>query len=133
MKRKGMSNIIAVILLLLITVFMVGATWLWTQKMSENSKNKTQHQMDNLVTSRNIRITAINTTLGSDSYITVKNIGKDPVNSDSIGVYVNGSRGIACNFGTIASNSEANCTSRWISGCGFMKVTHTSGDDIGPC
>lgn len=86
---KGVSAVIAVILLLLITVAIIGFAFIWFGRITSLAANSTEQQMTQFyqAAAKKISIDNINSTAG----ITVRNIGTAAIPINELSVFLNGS------------------------------------------
>jgi len=84
---KGISPIIAVVLLLMITISMVAFAYIWFTRITVGALNQSQSQQESLQqqTGKKVVIDNINGNL-----ITLRNIGTYPVKKEEISVFING-------------------------------------------
>jgi len=127
---KGITPVIAVILLLLITVAMVGFAFVWFGRVTEQAQNATEQELQNTI--RQAQRVSI------DSYgvnqATIRAIGGQNVPVSSISVTLNGTA-VNCGWsGTIASGSFQTCN--LAGGCTpstVLKVTAPGNSDEVTC
>ncbi len=135
---KGLTPVISIILLLMITISMVSFAFIWFNRMSffmqQKVENATQHQLEQYQV-------AIENMDPPNGRIFVRNIGTIPVDVNYITVYVNGTKLISCSWksktgapiSTIPPNDIAICENDAIKGCRDIKISTSSMTDVYPC
>lgn len=132
---KGITPVIAIILLLLITISMVGFAFVWFTRVSELATQQTQAQLEEQLTqqAQKIRIDAVASTADR---VTVRNSGSQSIPLNKISVFVaGGSR--TCTWlptGDLAVGATTTCT--WSGACTsgqLIKVTAPGGSDSVNC
>jgi flagellin-like protein len=133
---KGISAVIATILLLLIVIAIVGFAFGFFQRIFTTTSSSVENATSNLVTQAALRVTIDN---AAGSSVVIRNVGTANIAPSSITFYVNNQLA-TCSFGavppaTIAPNSVANCTLTSPSSCiGLsVRVTTPSGEDTEAC
>jgi flagellin-like protein len=137
MAKKGITDIIAIVLLLMITISMVGFAWIWFQRTSQAAMDKTQKQLENNqnISGQTIMIDNVDKVGGS---ITIRNTGTQVINAAQIGIYANGNR-VVCNapFNTtnLAMGSTLTCINATSSivGCSSVRVSAPGNIDTMDC
>lgn len=136
MRSKGITDIIAIVLLLMITISMVGFAWMWLQRLTVSAQNTTQGQINTIsnIAGQQLKIDNVDKTNGN---LTVRNTGTSDVRLNTVGVYKNGGTPIDCganwaNF-NLVSGSTATCNATAIQGCITMRITSASGEDSTNC
>jgi flagellin-like protein len=86
---KGITPVIAVILLLLITVAMVGFAFIWFSRVTTMTTSATQANIENTMTMQAKRV-AIENIQKSNTAITVRNIGSQNIGAADLAIYVSG-------------------------------------------
>ncbi len=83
---KGITPIIAIILLLLITISMVGFAFVWFTRIAESASSAGSSQLNQTLAqmSQKVRIDNVN-----DNVVTIRNIGSQTIQSASLSFYVN--------------------------------------------
>ncbi len=107
---KGITPVVAVILLLLITISMVGFSFVWFSRISEIATNQTQSQMQAQLDqqAQKVRIDSATTTTAS-----IRNVGSRSIALAQIAVFIDGgSRTCTWSPATdpLAVGSTATCT-----------------------
>jgi flagellin-like protein len=88
---KGITPIIAIMLLLMITISMIGFAFVWFTKIMDRAKNSTEDMLNNQQQNAEKKI-EINSLIsgGSSSTIYIRNSGTNIIKQDEISVYVAG-------------------------------------------
>ena len=135
---KGLTPVISIILLLMITISMVSFAFIWFNRMSlfmqQKVENATQHQLEQYQI-------AIENMDSSNGKLFVRNIGTIPVDVKYITVYVNETKLISCSWksktgasiSTIPPNDVVICENNTIKGCQNIKISTPSMTDVYPC
>ena len=139
MNKKGLTDIIAIVLLLMITISMVGFAWMWLQRVSTNSLQSSSNQMDALSNKTSQILKVENVVKLAAGNVTVRSIGTATVLNTSIGVYVDGVA-VTCTWranqlvaGAVPVGGIANCDNVNTATCNSVKVTAPGGEDIYDC
>ncbi len=93
---KGISAVIATILMLMITVAMVGLAYMFITGLFTSS------------TATNIALSSVDCT-GGNIYVTIRNTGTESISVADITVYVDDT-GTVCGGGTMTSGNATACT-----------------------
>jgi flagellin-like protein len=88
---KGITPVIAVILLLLITVAMVGFAFVWFSRVTTMTTTATQTQIENQLTMQAKRV-AIENIDKASNVVTVRNIGSQSISNVDLALYVGGAK-----------------------------------------
>jgi flagellin-like protein len=103
---KGITPVIAIILLLLITISMVGFAFIWFNRMMTTTTNETTRQTEEQLSQMGQKV-SIDSTTASNIY--VRNIGSVSIPVTRIAVYVNGAA-VSCTWsGSIAPGAVSAC------------------------
>lgn len=132
---KGITPIIAIVLLLMITISMIGFAFIWFQRITAIMQNKSEAGLEKERREANILI-FIDNVDPDNGKVTVRNGGGVAVDTSEIAVYVNGTKYVSCSWnpsGTILPNGYATCTSNTIKNCNTVKVTAGISYDIVNC
>lgn len=132
---KGITPVIAIILLLMITVSLVGFTFVWFQRMTNIMQNKTQENLEQQQRQASL-IVFIDNVNAVGGQVTVRNGGSVSIKTNEIAVYVNGTEYVGCNWGTtteIQPNNYAICSNDTIKNCATIKVTAGTSFDVVNC
>ncbi len=136
---KGITPVIAVILLLLITVAMVGFAFVFFQRIAATATNATQSQINSQINQQSKDITIDNVN-PAGSNVTIRNTGTASISNTELNLYVNSSlKTIACSSNSIPPGSSATCNDQAITGvrtCApgtFIQVTAPGGSDAWTC
>lgn len=133
---KGITPVISVILLLLISIAMIGFAAAWFYRTSETWENRTQNDMDFRMRAMatKARIETINNTAG---YLIIRNAGTVNIYKNEVNVYADDVL-ISCPSviewsATTPPGSTAKCTNAQIRGCKKIKLTTIGWADIATC
>ena len=134
MARKGITDIIAVVLLLMITISMIGFAWLWFQRTSQSAMSKTEAQLQSQqdISRQTIMVDNVYRAGGS---VSIRNTGTLVINTTLVSVYSDGVK-VTCDNTfpvTIAAGGTATCTSVAIETCSMVKVTAPGNVDTMSC
>ncbi len=138
---KGITPIIAIVLLLMITVSMAGFALLWFQRIGSIAMNATESGIIAQQQAAGKLIRIDNAKNGTDSEITIRNIGTYPIKKKEISIYVDSGSGYTkkdCTPSWAGSDEEispggtATCTLSSTS-CIKVKVTAPGNTDIASC
>lgn len=108
MKRKGITPVVAIILLLLITVALVGFAFGFFQRVFTSSAQQAQTETQRLTetTGQTFRIEN-----AAGTSLTIRNTGNVALNTTTLSVYAdNAAAGCTWSAGTISSGSTGSCT-----------------------
>lgn len=137
MRTKGITDIIAIVLLLMITISMVGFAWMWLQRLTVSAQNTTQSQINTLsnVAGQQLKIDNVDKTGGK---VTLRNTGTSTVSLSTVGIYKNGGTPVTCNgtwsASTVDPQATATCdVAAAITDCVTMRITSASGEDSANC
>ncbi len=134
MARKGITDIIAVVLLLMITISMIGFAWLWFQRTSQSAMTKTETQLEaQQNTSR--QTIMIDNVYRAGGAVSIRNTGTLVINTNLVSVYSDGVK-VTCDAtfpATIVAGGTATCTSVAIESCSIVKVTAPGNVDTMSC
>ena len=91
---KGITPVIAIILLLLITVAMVGFAMVWFQKFVAMTGSQTEENLQTQLDqqSKTIHIANIDNTNGITSIVSIKNTGTKTISITELAMFVDSSR-----------------------------------------
>lgn len=133
---KGITPIVAIILLLLITISMIGFAFVWFTRVSELATQQTQQQLEGQLsqTAQKIAIDAATTTS-----VTIRNTGSKDIPVSQISVFVDGIAK-ACTAppwtGNLVVGTTITCTytiGTCPAGVSKVKVTTPGGSDSVAC
>ncbi len=117
---KGITPVIAIILLLLITISMVGFAFVWFTRFVEIAGSATENATISEVEKIKKTVRIDNAGTGG---VTVRNTGSANIPVNEISVYIDGSA-ISCSWtGSIAPQGSATCTQAVCSSGQEAKVT----------
>ncbi|MEM7819810.1 MAG: archaellin/type IV pilin N-terminal domain-containing protein [Candidatus Aenigmatarchaeota archaeon] len=86
---KGITPVIAIILLLLITISMVGFAFVWFSRVSTTITNQTETA---IVTQQQQMAKKVSIDSASTTQLSIRNVGSATISTTEIAVYVAGSR-----------------------------------------
>jgi len=130
---KGITPIIAIVLLLMITISMAGFAFIWFQRIGSIALNATEAGITAQQQSAGklIRIDNVDTTNGK---VTIRNIGTYTISKNEIMIYVDGAAITAsCDKTSITPGQVMGCTADAIKTCNVVKVTAPGNDDSYTC
>jgi flagellin-like protein len=126
---KGITPVIAIVLLLLITVAMVGFAFVWFQStwtdLSASTGEAITSQSEAMM--KTVRIDAV-----SSTSISVRNMGSKDIAAGELAVYVNGEVQTGCEATAIPAGDIASCTIVCATG-DTVKATSPTNSDIATC
>jgi len=129
---KGITPIIAIVLLLMITISMAGFAFIWFQRIGTTALNATQA---GVVAQQQAagKLIAIDNVDVSGGKITIRNIGSYTIQSTELSVYKDGSS-VTCTWDktSVPPGGIITCTAT-ISGCTTIKVTAPGNQDQVAC
>lgn len=135
---KGITPVIAVILLLLITVSLVGFAFVWFTRISTTAGTAIENKTGELLRSKSIRVENARATA-----VDLRNTGSVTINENELAFYINNARntttitcGAAATNDAIAPNAVLSCTLGVADNCGPgvpLRVTVPGGQDIVSC
>lgn len=111
---KGITPIIAIMLLLMITIAMIGFAYLWFTRISQNAMNRTENIMEQNRENLGKTIQIDNAIGAADSMVFIRNTGSFPINVTEIKTYVAGAL-VSCDFTPILEIAPGE-----IKGCNIM-------------
>ena len=118
---KGITPVIAIILLLMITISMVGFAFVWFSRISttlgESAEKAATTQTG--MFGKTIRIENIDEQAAA-TVISVRNTGTQTILSTETSVYIDNAKRTECALGDIATNSVVSCTA--ITACATDKI-----------
>jgi flagellin-like protein len=128
--KKGITPVVALILLLVIVIVIVGFSFGVFQGVVQSAGESAQTQAETTSgqVTQTVRIESIDAATGT---VSVRNIGSNNINASTVGVYANGAY-VSCigadwSDQTIAAGSVSTCTDTGIQGCTIIRVTSPSG------
>jgi flagellin-like protein len=110
---KGITPVIAVILLLLITISMVGFAFVWFQRVAITTTSAVENQTRNILEKQQqvIKIDNIDSSSGTDTKVYIRATGTQSIPNSGLQVYVNGARQTcAWDLPTLNPGSIIKCT-----------------------
>ena len=135
---KGITPVIAIILLLMITISLVGFAFVWFTRLTESMTNQTSESLNQQMLAQRTIVTIDNYDK-TNGKLVIKNRGSVNLELNKVSVYVNGSGLISdCSWtasGTsIAPGAITTCTSNGLKTCtGTIVVTSIGTGDSRPC
>ncbi len=133
---KGITPVIALVLLMMITIALAGFTYIWLQATFKQSANRTgthmQGQQEAIM--KRVRIDNAPLVAGPDETeisLAIRNVGEAPIKGSEISVYVNGTL-VECDVGDLAPGTVGSCTITCKSGY-TVKVTAPGNEDTVTC
>ncbi|MCX6815558.1 MAG: type IV pilin [Candidatus Aenigmarchaeota archaeon] len=135
--KKGITPVIAVILLLLITIAMVGFAFVWFGRVMQSAGNSTEQSM-NALTSQQAKRISIDNVNNATWQVTVRNIGSQVIQTSDLAVYVDNTGKTCAWVGMpLAPGGTATCTwspTTWcVQGQGAVKITAPGNTDEQTC
>jgi flagellin-like protein len=131
---KGITPVIAVILLLLITISMVGFAFVWFTRLSQTAQEGVSGEL-NQTTGQLAKRIRIDNAAGTS--LSLRNIGTQAVQASEIGYFINGAAATCAPVGgwtSINVNSVASCTlSAPCNAPSRLRVTAPAGPDEATC
>jgi len=128
---KGITPVIAVILLLLITISMVGFAFVWFSRVAQTATEQTEKQLQTDLDRQGKKVAIDN--IGSGS-VTLRNIGTSNIAAGDLKLYVNNTAQAACDAVSIAAGGTSTCNLNPPCGDGgTMKVTSPGNQDQITC
>ena len=127
---KGITPVIAVILLMLISISMIGFAAIWFTRLAESSQSSVTSGL-NSTTSALAKKVRIDNVAGTS--LAVRNVGSQTVAPSELSFYVN-NVAVTCNITAVQPNAIGACTlsSSCASGA-TMKVSAPGGSDSVTC
>ena len=109
--KKGITPVIAVILLLLITIAMVGFAFIWFSRVLTTATNATQAQLENQLSAQAKKISIDNVNpSASPRVVSIRNIGTQTISTSEIALYIGGApTAISCPS-SLAPGTATACT-----------------------
>jgi flagellin-like protein len=133
--KKGITPIISIVLLVMITIAMVGFAWVWFSRVGQGAMNRTQTQIEQQQQSmqKTIRIDNIN---AASSVVYVRNTGTLDIAGSELTIYVGGViQSCTWSPSTISPGSTASCdwsTGSCTSGT-IVRITAPGNSDESEC
>ena len=131
---KGITPVIAIILLLLITISMVGFAFVWFQRVAQTATESTESQLQSQLSqqAQKIRIESY-----AGTTVTMRSTGSAAIASGSVGLFVNGSLTTSgtCPASSVAAGAIFSCSSSAAvcSGSSTVRVTSLGNSDQVTC
>jgi len=129
---KGITPVIAVILLLLITISLVGFAFIYFSRITETVQTNTESQLENQLQNQQKRI-RIESAAGTT--VAVRNIGTVTINPAEFAVFFNNSLDTGCVFTALGPQSVGTCTLTLTANCQdqTIRVSTPGGSDSRIC
>ena len=123
---KGITPVIAIILLLMITVAIAGFAFVWFSRVASVTANRTEMSI-NQQQSQMMQTIKIDSYSDTSNSVYIRNTGSVDISSNSIAVYVNNDLAICTwSSNTISPGSVAQCTVAAGFSCGGTVIKVTS-------
>ena len=107
---KGITPVIAIVLLLMITIALIGFAYVWFNRMALGLTGNIEQQTNRTTTQMGEKILITSCVSGDKGKIYIKNVGTSNLDQSKIDVYVDGALRGACNTsGSLAPQSTAQC------------------------
>ena len=132
---KGITPVIATILLLFITITMVGFAFVWFSRIGDIVANETTSSTQEMLRQQGTKA-LIDTIDRTGNRIYIKNTGSWPIKTSEMNVYLNGVTLTSCSgiASEIAPGATATCNVvASIFSCSSMKITTIGTGDTRPC
>ncbi len=129
-KMKGITPVIAIILLLLITISMVGFAFIWFQRVAQTATSASDTALQAQL-NQQAQTARIDSASGTN--VTIRNTGSQSMAAGSVAIFVNGTSTTSGNCPTVALASGAinTCAStvQVCSGTSIVKITAPGNSD----
>jgi flagellin-like protein len=128
---KGITPVIAIVLLLLITISMIGFAFVWFGRVTSIVTNQTEEQLTGQTQqlAKTVRIEAV-----TSSQVTVRNTGTSTIAAGELKAFINGAADGGCDAVTVAPGGVQTCTLVGVCNAGnVMKVTAPGNSDAVNC
>jgi len=131
-KMKGITPVIAVILLLLITIAVVGFAFVWFQRIAQTTTDITEGELDALrqQTAKRVSIDAIDVTA---TKVSIRNRGTVPIpigTTSEVSVYVGGALKTCTWTGTDCTGISAKISPGAVCTCDWPDASCTAGTPV---
>ena len=134
MKMKGITPVIAIILLLLITISMVGFAFIWFQRVAQTATSSSDAALQTQLNQQS-QTARIDSAAGTS--ITIRNTGSQSIPTGAVAIFVNGTATTSGNCPTLvlASGASNTCAStvQVCSGLSIVKITAPGNSDQITC
>src|SRR3989338_429961 len=132
---KGITPVIAIILLLLITISMVGFAFVWFSRVTSSAGSQIENSTLSQLRTQGQRITIENIN-PSGATVTVRNSGTVSIDQTELALYINNVL-TACSWAPTSISPGARTTCDWSgSACAAqttVKVVAPGGQDVSTC
>ncbi len=129
--RKGITPVVAIILLLLITVAIVGFAFGFFQRATTTSAQRTQEETERIAGSVSEAFRIEN---AAGTSITIRNLGSAALNASTVTFYANGVARTCVGLpATIAVNGVGSCTLSASCTGQTLRVVTTGAEDVVTC
>ena len=129
---KGITPVIAIILLMMITIAMVGFTYIWMKRVFSSAANSTSSSLNEQQKAMGQKVTIIKASNSTGS-ITIRNSGTYSIDTNKLVVFVNGAT-VSCSWdkSTIGPGDVTTCSTTCPSG-DEVDVNAPGGTDTATC
>ncbi|MBI2579817.1 MAG: hypothetical protein HYW27_02855 [Candidatus Aenigmarchaeota archaeon] len=110
--KKGITPVIAIILLLLITISMVGFAFVWFSRVAQTATESTEKQLQTELNKQNKKIAVDNLQLSTATdtgCVSLRNIGSVSIPAGEIKLYVDGAAQSGCDTLALAAGATGSC------------------------
>ncbi|MFH0832194.1 MAG: archaellin/type IV pilin N-terminal domain-containing protein [Candidatus Aenigmatarchaeota archaeon] len=133
---KGITPVVATILLLLVTISMVGFAFIWFNRVMGSATESIANQTDTETSKMQMKVKIDNINKASD-IVYIRNDGSRSIETSRIIVYVDGTTLATCTWSstTVVPNEVVSCTVTTpdISSCSTIKATSPGTGDTLSC
>jgi len=126
---KGITPVVAIVLLLLVTIAVVGFAYTFLSRTAETSGEETKKQLENQLSNIAMQVKIESATINR---LTIRNIGSQSIPAGQISVFVDGTLQ-SCAFGDIGSQNAATCSTGFACNGQNVKVTAPGNTDEANC
>ncbi len=110
--KKGITPVIAIILLLLITISMVGFAFVWFSRVAQTATEQTEKQLQSDLSRQGKKIAIDNLQLSTgvlEGSVSIRNIGTSNIAAGDIKLYVNNAVQVGCDSLALAAGAVGSC------------------------
>lgn len=110
--KKGITPVIAIILLLLITISMVGFAFVWFSRVAQTATESTEKQLQTELNKQNKKIAVDNlqlSTATATGCVTLRNVGSVNIPAGEIKLYVDGAVQTGCDTLALSAGATGSC------------------------
>ena len=111
--KKGITPVIAIILLLLITISMVGFAFVWFSRVAQTATEQTERQLENDLSRQGKKVAIDNLQLSTgilEGSVSIRNIGTSNIAAGDIRLYVNSAVQTGCDSLVLAAGAVGSCS-----------------------